>query len=91
MLFSYFLFLLLLFMRLLKLNSHKMLVLIFPCETLVFSNDRCYLAFVIQSFWYTKILFAYHFDIITIFVTIGLYMVGDLFQFYKCVLLEFCL
>ena len=47
------------------------------CETLVFSNDICYLAFVIQSFWYTKILITYHFDIVTIYFTIGLYMVGD--------------
>ena len=58
---------------------------------MVFSNDRCYLAFVIHVFRYSKILIAYHIYIVTIYVTIGLYMVGDWFQFYKFVLFELCI
>ena len=51
-----------------------MLYVMFPCETLVFSNDRCYLELVIHAFWYSNILIAYHIDIVTIYVTIGLYV-----------------
>ena len=49
----------------------------FACETSVFSNDRCYLALLIQSFWYSNSLVAYNFHIVTIYVTIGLSMVGE--------------
>ena len=63
----------------------------FLSENLVFSNDRCCLAFVIHAFCYNMMLVAYHIDIVTMYVTIGLYIVGDWFQFYKCVLLELCI
>ena len=75
------LFPLLMSIRLLRLDSHKMLSIMFPCETLVFSNDRCYLAFVIHAFWYSKMWIVYHIGIVTIYLTIDIYIyiyvVGD--------------
>ena len=68
-----------------------MLSVMFLSETLVFSNNRCYLVFVIHAFLYSKMFVTYHIDIVTIYVTIGLYIIGDWFPFYKCVLLELCI